>query len=133
MGRYASLDPVLLCFYSKISTFARELNNLEPPFFAKVNFVVVAIYSGGNTQSFTQRGATMKFSNDIIVFLGIFFIGFPQGAIAKKKHVRGKPFANLQEQIDNIELTPGPQGPPGPAGRVGCSVSIYMAAIKRVS
>jgi len=61
----------------------------------------------------------MKFTNIMILLLGIFFIGFPQGAIAKRDHVPGKPFADLQEQIDNIELTPGPQGPPGPAGPQG--------------
>ena len=67
----------------------------------------------------------MKFTNIMILLLGIFFIGFPQGAIAKKNHVPGKPFAALQEQIDNqkqienIELIPGPQGPPGPEGPQG--------------
>lgn len=33
--------------------------------------------------------------------------------------VPGGPFADLQQQIDNIELTPGPTGPAGPAGADG--------------
>jgi len=33
--------------------------------------------------------------------------------------VPGKPFKYLQKQIDNIQLTPGPEGPPGPQGEVG--------------
>jgi len=67
----------------------------------------------------------MKFTNIMILLLGIIFIGFPQGAIAQKKHVPGRPFVDLQEQIDyqekinNIELIPGPQGPPGPIGPQG--------------
>jgi hypothetical protein len=61
----------------------------------------------------------MKFSNIMIFLLGILFIGLTQVALAEKDHVPGKPFANLQEQIDNIESTPGPQGPPGPVGPEG--------------
>jgi hypothetical protein len=64
----------------------------------------------------------MKFTNILILLLGIFFIGFPQGAIAEKNHVPGKPFADLQEQIDdlqeqidNITSAPEQQGAPGPA------------------
>ncbi len=33
--------------------------------------------------------------------------------------VPGKPFQYLQEQIDNIQLTPGPPGPQGPQGEPG--------------
>jgi len=33
--------------------------------------------------------------------------------------VPGKPFEYLQQQIDNIQLTPGPQGPAGPQGIQG--------------
>jgi hypothetical protein len=68
----------------------------------------------------------MKFTKIMILLLGVFFIGFPQGAIAKKKHVHGKPFANfqgqidaLQEQIDNLELTLEQQKTPDPAEQQG--------------
>ena len=64
----------------------------------------------------------MKFIKIMIVLIGIFFIGFPQVALAKKDHVPGKPFAflfNLIKQFDNNKSTPGPQGPPGPAGPQG--------------
>jgi hypothetical protein len=33
--------------------------------------------------------------------------------------VPGQPFDYLQQQIDNIQLTPGPPGPQGPAGPQG--------------
>ena len=68
----------------------------------------------------------MKFTNIMILLLGIFFIGFPQVAIAEKNHVPGKPFANLQEQIDglqeqidNLELTLEQQETPEPDGLQG--------------
>jgi hypothetical protein len=64
----------------------------------------------------------MKFIRITIVLIGIFFIGFPQVALAKKDHVPGKPFAflfNLMKQFDNNKSTQGPQGPPGPAGPEG--------------
>ena len=64
----------------------------------------------------------MKFIKVMIVLIGIFFIGFPQAALAKKDHVPGRPFAflfNLIKQFDNNKSTPGPQGPPGPAGPQG--------------
>jgi hypothetical protein len=64
----------------------------------------------------------MKFIRIAIVLIGIFFIGFPQIAFAKKDHVPGKPFAflfNLMKQFDNNKSTQGPQGPPGPAGLQG--------------
>ena len=64
----------------------------------------------------------MKFIKIMIVLIGIFFIGFPQVALAKKDHVPGKPFAfllNLIKQFDNNKSTTGPQGPPGPAGPQG--------------
>jgi hypothetical protein len=64
----------------------------------------------------------MKFIRIAIVLIGIFFIGFPQVAFAKKDHVPGKPFAflfNLMKQFDNNKSTQGPQGPPGPVGPEG--------------
>ena len=64
----------------------------------------------------------MKFIRIAIVLIGIFFIGFPQAAFAKKDHVPGKPFAflfNLMKQFDNNKSTQGPQGPPGPVGPEG--------------
>ncbi len=64
----------------------------------------------------------MKFIKIMIVLIGVFFIGFPQVALAKKDHVPGKPFAflfSLIKQFDNNKSTPGPQGPPGPAGPQG--------------
>ena len=64
-----------------------------------------------------------------LLLLSIFVIGFPQGAIAGKSRVPGKPFVNLQEQIDdlreqigNLELTlkqketAEPEGPQESAG-----------------
>ena len=70
----------------------------------------------------------MKFTNIMILLLSIFFIGFPQGAIAQKNHVPGKPFANLQEQIDdlqeqidNLGLTLEQQKTPDPAEQQGSS------------
>jgi hypothetical protein len=70
----------------------------------------------------------MKYTKIVILLLGIFFIGFPQAALAKKDHIPRSPFAFLRKLIDNIDLTPktqvppglqGPQGPPGPAGPAG--------------
>jgi hypothetical protein len=64
----------------------------------------------------------MKFIKIMIVLIGIFFIGFPQVALAKKDHVPGRPFAflfDLIKKFDNNKSTPGPQGPPGPAGPQG--------------
>ena len=64
----------------------------------------------------------MKFTKIMILLIGIFFIGFPQVALAKKDHVAGRPFEFLLKLIENIHNTksaPGPQGPPGPAGPVG--------------
>ena len=64
----------------------------------------------------------MKFIKIMIVLIGIFFIGFPQVALAKRDRVPGKPFAflfNLIKRFDNNKSTPGPQGPPGPAGQQG--------------
>ena len=64
----------------------------------------------------------MKFIKIMIVLIGIFFIGFPQVALAKKYHVPRKPFAfflNLIKQFDHNRSTPEPQGPPGPAGPQG--------------
>jgi hypothetical protein len=64
----------------------------------------------------------MKFIKIMIVLIGIFFIGFPQVALAKKDHVPGRPFAlifDLLKQFDNNKSTPGPQGPPGPVGPQG--------------
>jgi len=55
----------------------------------------------------------MKFTNILIILLSIFFIGFSQVALAEKDHVPGKPFADLQEQIDNIQSTNGTQVGPG--------------------
>jgi hypothetical protein len=78
-----------------------------------------ALQSNSNPQSGKQTnrpaekgGLTMKFINFMILLLSIFVIGIPQGAIAGKSRVPGKPFVNLQEQIDdlreqigNLELT----------------------------
>lgn len=82
----------------------------------------------------------MKVANFLIILMGIFFIGFPQVAIAKDGRVRGKPFIHLQEQIDNMQLTPvikgpagpqGPAGPPGPAGPEGPTgiANVYIRGI----
>jgi hypothetical protein len=79
----------------------------------------------------------MKFTNIMILLLSIFFIGFPQGAIAQKNHVPGKPFANLQEQIDdlqeqidNLGLTLEQQKTPDPAEQQGSAgiLEKYMKA-----
>lgn len=64
----------------------------------------------------------MKFIKIMILLIGIFFIGYPQVALAKKDHVPGKPFAflrNVIKNFNNTKSTPGPQGLPGPAGPQG--------------
>lgn len=61
----------------------------------------------------------MKYFKIMILLLGIFCIGFPQAALAKKEHVPGKPFAFLYKLFDNIRSTPKTQGPPGPVGPQG--------------
>jgi hypothetical protein len=61
----------------------------------------------------------MKYTKIMILLLGIFFVGFPQAALAQGEHVPGRPFAFLRKLIDNIGLTPETQVPPGPQGLQG--------------
>ena len=54
----------------------------------------------------------------VLVFL---FSSFAYGdvTLTSDGKVPGRPFDYLQQQIDNIQLTPGPPGPVGPAGPQG--------------
>lgn len=67
----------------------------------------------------------MKITNIAMILLGIFLVGIPHVALsadgqpAPDGKVRGQPFQYLQQQIEEIELLPGPEGPTGPAGPAG--------------
>lgn len=75
----------------------------------------------------------MKTTKIIILLLGIFLIGFPQAALAKKDHIIGGPFAYIRKLIHKFDAPrkqeppglqrlqgpPGPEGPQGPAGAEG--------------
>lgn len=61
----------------------------------------------------------MKLTKVSIILLSIFFVGVSQVALAKDGHKTGKPFAGLQDQIDNIQAIQGAQGPAGPQGPEG--------------
>ncbi|UCF84110.1 MAG: hypothetical protein JSV50_00255 [Desulfobacteraceae bacterium] len=55
----------------------------------------------------------MKSKHMMIFLVGIFLIGFPQVGLSADVEltsdgkVPGQPFQSLQDQIDNIQLTPG--------------------------
>lgn len=64
--------------------------------------------------------------NKFLYLIGILIILFGVNFVFAKDVPPGEPFkaiweaiASIQEQINNIELLPGPQGPPGPPGPEG--------------
>ncbi|MCH7643834.1 MAG: collagen-like protein [Myxococcales bacterium] len=63
-----------------------------------------------------------RFALTVVVagfFGGISIARAADVALTTDGKIPGQPFVDLQQQIDNIELTPGPQGPPGPIGPTG--------------
>ena len=83
----------------------------------------------------------MKLTKVSIILFSIFFVGVSQVALAKDGHKKGKPFAELQDQIDNIQTIQGaqgpagPQGPEGPQGPTGPTgiVGVYLIGVEPIS
>ena len=63
----------------------------------------------------------MKVAVTVFLFLLLHSTAFgaPDVPLDSNGNVPGTPFQALQDQIDTIELTPGPAGPTGPAGADG--------------
>jgi len=67
----------------------------------------------------------MRTSSKFIVLVSFVFMAvisssaFADFDLTSEGKVPGNPFVYLQQQIDNIQLIPGPAGPVGPAGAVG--------------
>lgn len=72
----------------------------------------------------TKRGIVMKFAKSILLSL-LLGLWLPLAAAAQDigltpdGKVPGNPFDYLQQQIDLLESTPGPQGPKGLVGSKG--------------
>lgn len=62
---------------------------------------------------------TLLFIVVLILCVPAMAFAAPDVSLTPEGKVPGTPFDYLQGQIDNIQLTPGPQGPQGEPGPIG--------------
>jgi len=86
----------------------------------------VGVFGGNLFTPFLQLFSGGEFMNKALIAIVIGVILFGSTLAFAAGRSRGRPFqalwdaiADLQEQIDNIQLIPGPEGPPGPPGPQG--------------